>query len=90
MFWFLAIILTIAATAIVAYLIIKNISVRWYEWLMLGIGFAILLFTVQNTVGSIDEREYMTAWMMMLTFGIPALILLAIPTVLIIKRRSVA
>ena len=90
MFWLLAIIFFIVATAIVVYFITKGVSVHWYEWLLFGLGFALLLFTTQNVIGSIDEREHATAWMMLLTFGIPTIIFLAIPAFLIIKRRSLA
>ena len=54
----------------------KGVSFTWYEWLMGIVGVALLLFGIQNLVGGLTETEAMAGWLMMLIFGIPALILL--------------
>ena len=81
----------IFATIIVAlvFLVIKQgTSVRWYEWLIGAAGVALLIFTIQNFIGSFQEGEPSAAWMFWLILGLPSLILLAIPTVLVITRRK--
>ena len=65
----------------------KNMSFRWYEWLMLVIGIILLLFAIQNTIGAFAETENQVAWMLLLLFGLPALILVAITGSLVWMRH---
>ncbi|MCL2475296.1 MAG: dehalogenase [Chloroflexi bacterium] len=75
-------------TALVFWVIKQGISVRWWEWLIGTIGIALLIFTVQNFLGSFVENEPKAAWMFWIVLGLPSLIILAIPTVLVIMRRK--
>ena len=63
-----------------------NFSLTWYEWLIGIIGMALILFTIQNFVGSLDELESKAASMFLLVIGSPGLILLAISWQLAARR----
>jgi hypothetical protein len=65
----------------------KNISLTWYEWLIGIVGLVLLVFTIQNFVGSIAELESSAAWMFLLVVGLPALILLAVAWQLAARRN---
>ena len=73
-------------TAVVFLAIKFSIKVRWWEWVLFGIGIALLIFTTQNFLGSLVENESTAAWMFWLVLGLPALIILAIPTVFVVLR----
>ena len=88
--FFVGTIFAVAITALVFLAIKQGISVRWYEWLIGAIGIALLIFTVQNFLGSFAENEPSAAWMFWLVLGLPALIILAIPTILVIMRKRKA
>jgi len=86
--FFVGAIFAVVITALVFWVIKQGISVRWWEWLIGAIGIALLIFTVQNFLGSFVENEPKAAWMFWLVLGLPSLIILAIPTVLVIMRRK--
>lgn len=67
----------------------NNFNLNWYEWLIGIIGFALLLFTVQNFIGSLVEFAPNAAWMFLLVTGLPSLIFLAIAWQLVIRRNKV-
>jgi hypothetical protein len=85
--FFVGLIFAALVTALVFYVLNKNISVRWWEWLLLAIGILLLVFTVQNFLGSFVENEPKAAWIFWLVLGLPALIIIAIPTVLVVRRK---
>ncbi len=76
-----------ALLALVLWLRGRDIKVTWYEWLIGVIGLALLLFTIQNLVGSFAELEPTAAYMFLLVTGLPALILLAIAWQLVARRQ---
>jgi hypothetical protein len=68
----------------------KDITVKWYEWLIGAIGLLLLLFTIQNFAGSLVELESTAANMFLLVTGLPALILLAVAWQLVARRQRAA
>ena len=72
--------------ALIWFLNKNNFSIKWYEWLMGGIGLLLLLWTIQNFVGSFAEWEPRAAWAFLLVVGLPSLVLLAIPCSLAYMR----
>jgi len=87
MWWTLfTIVLVVALTHLAVLAINKKISVRWWEWVLFGAGVLLLVFTLQNFVGAQLEGESKPAWMFLWTLGIPALILIATPAVLVFMR----
>ncbi len=67
----------------------RNIMVKWYEWLIGAIGFLLLVFAIQNLFAAFEEMESTAAGMILLVFGLPAVILMAVAGQLI-RRRHVA
>ena len=68
----------------------KNMSMKWYEWLIGIIGVALLLFTIQNFVGSYAEFESTAGNVYLLLLGLPALILLGATWRLVIRHKKTA
>ena len=54
---------------------LRNIILRWYEWVLGIAGLALLLFTLQNYYASKAEFEPTAPVMFLVVFGIPALVL---------------
>jgi len=76
MWWFLAaLIIGAGIMALVLWLREKHIKVTWYEWLMGALALLLAVLSVQHFVGSLAEWEVKAAWMGILVFDIPALIL---------------
>ncbi len=89
--WFiLALVLGAVLLALVLWLRGRDIKVTWYEWLIGAVGLVLLLFSIQNLVASFAEAEEGAAWMFLLVFGLPALILMAIAWQLIARRQRSA
>ena len=65
----------------------QNVKVTWYDRLIGAIGGLLLLFTIQNILGSRAELESTAAYMFMLVTGLPAVILMAVAWQLIIRRQ---
>ncbi|MBF4482083.1 MAG: dehalogenase [Dehalococcoides mccartyi] len=64
----------------------NNFQLTWYEWLIGIIGLALILFTIQNFFGSLDELESKAASIFLLVVGLPGLILLAVSWQLAARR----
>ena len=89
--WFIIGIATgVVLLALVWWLRSRNIKVTWYDWLIGLIGLFLLLFTVQNIVGSFDEVSPTAAWMFLLFLGIPSLVLLVLAWQLVMRRKRTA
>ena len=77
--WFLiGLIIGAALIALILWLPSKKIVVKWYEWLIGILGLWLLLFMIQNILGSIREMETNAAWQFLWLIGLPAVILLAL------------
>jgi hypothetical protein len=63
---------------LVRWMSFKGIAFKWYEWVIGAIGVALLLFTLQNFMGSFEEREPRAAYTFLLVTGLPALILIIV------------
>ena len=82
---------SVAMVALVLWLRRNNISVTWYEWLIGIVGVLLLVFTIQNTWGSLYELESAAAGMMWLIVGLPAFVLMILAGSLVWRRsRSTA
>lgn len=85
--WF--IIGAIAGALLIGFIVFlksKNFMLNWYEWLLGMLGFLLLLFTIQNAVGSLIELEPTAAWMFLLILGLPSLVFLALAWQLAARR----
>ena len=89
MLWTLfTIILVAALVLLVVYVFNKQITVKWWEWVLFAIGIILLVFALQNFFGALAEGESKPAMMFAWTLGIPALIFLIVPCVLVQTRRA--
>ena len=79
-----------ALIALIIWLINRKVKVTWYEWLIGAIGFALLVFTIQNFFGSFTELEQTAAWMFLLVTGLPALVLIVVAWQLAWRRHRTA
>jgi len=68
--WFI-IALVIGAGLLVLWLRSRKIVVKWYEWLIGALGLLLLLFMIQNIVGSIAEMETIAAWQFLWLIDLP-------------------
>ncbi|AGG06974.1 MULTISPECIES: hypothetical protein [Dehalococcoides] len=64
----------------------NNLSLTWYEWVIGIAGFALMLLTVQNFIGSFLEYEPRAAYMFLLVTGLPSLVLLGVAWQLAARR----
>ncbi len=83
-------VLAVGLLLFVQWLRSRNIEVKWYEWFIGAVGLTLLLFTIQNFVGSFAEFNPVAAWLFLLVTGLPAIILLAVAWQLIARRQSSA
>ena len=65
----------------------RDVSVKWYEWLIGALGLMLLLFTIQNFAGSLAELDSTAANMFLVVSGLPAIILLAVSWQLVARRQ---
>ena len=68
----------------------RDIKMTWYEWLIGAIGLVLLVFTIQNFIGSLDELEPAAANMFLLVTGLPGLVLLVLAWLLAWRRQRAA
>ncbi len=80
-------VLTLGIMLLVQWIRRNNLSVKWYDWTILSVGLIILSFTIQNFITSFTEDVPEAAWMFLLIFGIPSLVLVGI-FALQVWRRS--
>lgn len=71
-----------AAIAMALYFAATKLSLTWYEWVLVGLGLILILFSVQNYVMFGVEFEARAQGMFLLLFGLPGLILAAVGFVL--------
>ena len=64
--------------ALIMWLSSRKIVVKWYEWIIGAIGLGLLLYMIQNIIGSVREMETTAAWHFLWMIGLPAIILLAL------------
>ena len=79
-----------AVIGLMAWMRSKNTSLTWYEWLLGILGVLLLILAIQNFTQSLWEIEAMAGWMMMLYFGLPGIIILAVTARLVSKRSKAA
>ena len=81
--WFvIALILGALIGAFALWMRSRDMKMAWYTWLIGIVGLFLLLFTIQNYVGSVNEFEDNAATMFLVVMGIPSVVLIAIAAVL--------
>ncbi|AAW39223.1 MAG: putative reductive dehalogenase anchoring protein [Dehalococcoides mccartyi] len=90
MWFFIGILIGALVLGFIWWLKHKNLHLTWYEWLIGAVGLILLVFTLQNFMGSFEEVESKAAYMFLLVTGLPSLILLALTWQLAARRLSKA
>lgn len=87
--WFIVgLVLGAALILMATWLRSRKIAVTWYEWLIVILGLALLLFTIQDVNESVKALEPTATWMNILIFGLPALILIGLAGNLAWRRHK--
>jgi uncharacterized membrane protein len=76
----------IIGVAGITWLAAKKVTIKWYEWLIGIVGYLLLLVALQNWGASFNEAEPRAAWILLLIFGLPAVILLVVAWLLPTSR----
>ena len=77
--WFIfGLIVGAGLLVLVVWLRNRKITVKWYEWFICTIGLGLLLFMIQNIIGSVREMETLAAWQFLWIIGLPAIIFLTL------------
>nr|WP_058292023.1 hypothetical protein [Dehalococcoides mccartyi] len=87
LFW-IGLLAGVVITVLVNWLTQRKITIRWYEWVLGGLGLISIFATVQHYFGSLREHEYQSAWMGSLIFGVIGLILLLVAWQLVARRAK--
>ena len=65
----------------------RGVKLTWYEWLLGLLGFALMLFTLENYQASLRELEPTAPGMFLIVFGIPALVFILLAAFLVWFRQ---
>ena len=87
MWLLIGLILGTGLVALMLWLRTKKVAVRWYEGLLAVVGLFLMLFAYENYRASMFEYETFAAGWLLLIFGLPGLLLLAISVVLVWQRE---
>jgi hypothetical protein len=71
-------ILGIALLSLVLWIRSKGISVRWYEWLLGGVGVLFAVWAVHDYFASVAEHNEFAGLMLIWMIGVPAIIFLGL------------
>jgi hypothetical protein len=65
----------------------KAIKLKWYEWILVVLGFVLFLFLGQTFIASFIEGEPRAAWLTLLILGF-IIVLLAVGTFRSVRTRT--
>lgn len=54
----------------------KAITLKWYEWILFILSGLLFIFLGQTFIGSFGEGEAQAAWLSVVFFGIPIIIMM--------------
>lgn len=66
----------------------RNIEVRWYDYLIGGIGLVLIILAVSHYLVSLTESEPQAAWMGLLVIGLLGIVPLAATALQIWRRHQ--
>lgn len=87
MLFILGLVIGAALTALAFWLQRSGIAVKWYEWVLSGVGFVLLVWTVNDFFASMAEHNEAQGRFLLVALGVPAVILLGL-AILLVWRRS--
>ena len=74
---------------------LRGARIAWYEWLLMAIGGALMLFSAQNYQAAVSDFEPGAPGVFLLLFGLPGLVLFLVGAALaawgfVRKRKATA
>ena len=64
----------------------KDVVIRWYEWLLAGLGFVLLVWAINDFFGSMATYNETAGRLFLLILGLPAVILLGLSVFFPLRR----
>ena len=64
----------------------RNMSIKWWEWILGLLGLFLIFFTIQNIMAADFEEVTRSTGPFLLVLGLPGLILLVIPVQTVWRR----
>lgn len=64
----------------------KIIKLKWYEWILVVLGFVLFVFMTQTFIASLGEGETQAAWLSLLFLGLP-IVLIAVGVFRLVQLR---
>ena len=68
----------------------EDVKLAWYDWAILVVALVFYLLAIENYTGSMSELEPRAAGLLLISFGLPAVILTAIVGVRVWRNRKAA
>lgn len=88
MWLILGIVVGLVAGLLIGYTRNHSLSVPWYSWLLMAVGVVLILLTVDTFVNSFAEWEPKAAWLSLLFFGLPGIIVGGLGLYLALPRKK--
>jgi hypothetical protein len=86
--WFIfGLVLGVGVVVMAMWLRDQHIMVRWYEYLIGGVGLVLLIWTIHDFFASLAEHNEIAAWTFLWLLGVPGLILLVVSFLLPWRRH---
>jgi len=76
-FWYVLVGFLMGGTAVYLWHVAKEnaLKFKWYELILIVIAYAMFLFGAQTFIASLSEGESRAAWMTLIFFGVPMIII---------------
>jgi len=87
MWWAISVILAAGLVALWLWLRDRKTKTKWYDLAVGMVGMLLLIYAIHNFSDFMAEHETVAAWNGLFIFGIPALVLLVIPVVVVLLRQ---
>jgi hypothetical protein len=89
-FWYVLVGFIMGGGAVYLGVILKEkvIKLKWYEWILVVLGFVLFLFAAQTFIASLGEGAAQAAWLGLLFFGLPIVLIVVGVWRLVQVRRS--
>lgn len=77
-FWYVLIGYLLGAGSVFLWQFLKKVEIKlvWYEWVLFILSSLAFIFLGQTFIGSYGEGEIQAAWMSVVFFGIPIIIMM--------------
>jgi len=76
-FWYLLAGFLLGGSLVYVWQTFQKMSIKfiWYEWVLTILGILIFVFMFQTFIASLEEGQTRAAWMSLIFFGIPVILI---------------